>query len=53
MLQMINRFGAKTPKLFASADLTYSYFQMPLDAECRQATAFITFRGIYEFTKVP
>ncbi len=26
---------------------------MSLDDECRRATAFITFRGIYEFTRVP
>ena len=38
---------------FAIADLTSGFFQMPLDEPCRQYTAFITFRGIYEWIRVP
>jgi hypothetical protein len=50
---MLTRIGARRPKIFGAADLTMGYFQMPLDAQSRRATAFVTFRGIYEWTRVP
>ena len=53
MNQMLNRIGSKKPTLFCSADLTSGYYQMPLADECHPITAFITFRGIYEWTRVP
>ena len=40
------------PARFAIADLTSLFFQMPSDDPCRQYTVFITFRGIYEWTRV-
>jgi hypothetical protein len=53
MSQMINRIGAKKPTVFGSADLTMGYYQMPLHEDCVPLTAFITFRGIYEWNRVP
>ena len=53
MKEMIERIGSVRPARFAIADLTSGFFQMPLDEPCRQYTAFITFRGIYEWTRVP
>ena len=52
MKEMIERIGSQRPARFAIADLTSGFFQMPLDEPCRQYTAFITFRGIYEWTRV-
>jgi len=51
--QMINRIGDRRPQYFAVADLTSGYFQMPLTEESIPATAFITYRGLYEFVRVP
>jgi len=50
---MLERLGRKHPNIFGSADLTQGYFQMPLSEECRKETAFITYRGLYEWTRVP
>ena len=50
---MLERLGRKHPNIFGSADLTQGYFQMPLSVECQKATAFITYRGLYEWTRVP
>jgi hypothetical protein len=50
---MLQRIGAKKPIIFGSADLTSGYFQAPLHENCRAATAFITFRGIYQWKRVP
>jgi len=38
---------------FAVVDFTSGIFQMPLHEECRRFTAFISFRGIFEWTRVP
>ena len=53
MREMIERIGSLRPARFTIADLTSGFFQMSLDLPCRQYTAFITFRGIYEWTRVP
>ena len=53
MKEMIERIGSLRPSRFAIADLTSGFFQMPLNETCRPFTAFITFRGIYEWTRVP
>jgi len=45
--------GSLRPTRFAIVDLMSGFFQMPLDLLFRQYTAFITFRGIYEWTRVP
>jgi transposase InsO family protein len=51
--QMLQRIGSSKPEVFGIADLTSGYFQSPLSHECRPATAFITFRGIYQWKRVP
>jgi hypothetical protein len=51
--QMLERIGARRPKFFGSADLTQGYFQMPLAFPSQKATAFITYQGIFEWTRVP
>jgi hypothetical protein len=53
MKQMLQRIGSIHPTRFGIADLTSGFFQMPLAEHCRSFTAFITFRGIYEWTRVP
>jgi transposase InsO family protein len=50
---MIERIGAKSPKYFAVFDLTQGYYQTPLAPESQEATAFITFAGMYKWTRVP
>ena len=49
---MLQRIGNLRPKFFGIADLTSGFFQMPI-TESVQSTAFITFRGIYEWSRVP
>jgi transposase InsO family protein len=53
MKQMLQRIGSLRPRRFGTADLTSGFFQMPLHEDCRVYTAFITSRGIYEWTRVP
>ena len=53
MKEMIGRMGSQRLARFAMADLTSGFSQMPLGEPCRQYTAFITFRGIYEWTRGP
>jgi transposase InsO family protein len=53
MRDMLERIGSHRPRRFAIADLTSGFFQMPLHPACQIYTAFITFRGIYEWTRVP
>jgi len=53
MSEMLQRIGNLRPKFFGIADLTSGFFQMPITDESMQSTAFITFRGIYEWTRVP
>ena len=40
-------------KFFTRLDLTKGYFQIPLEEESRQLTAFQTSRGLYEFCYMP
>jgi hypothetical protein len=53
MSEMLQRIGSLRPKFFGIADLTSGFFQMPITDGSMQSTAFITFRGIYEWTRVP
>jgi len=49
MKEMIERIGSQRPARFAIAAFTSGFSQMSLAVN----TAFITFRGIYEWTRVP
>jgi hypothetical protein len=40
-------------KIFSVLDLNSAYYQIPLSAKSRKATAFCTPFGLYEFTKLP
>jgi hypothetical protein len=51
--QMLTRIGSKKPRIFGIADMTSGYWQMPLHPDCCPSTAFITYRGLYEWTRVP
>ena len=43
----------KKPKIFGIMDLTQGYHQAPLTFATRAYTAFITFSGVYQFTRLP
>jgi hypothetical protein len=40
-------------KIFSVLDLNSAYYQIPLSAKSRKATAFCTSFGLFEFTKLP
>jgi len=50
---MLQRIGNLRPNFFGIADLTSGFSEMTITDESMQSTAFITFRGIYEWTRVP
>ena len=50
---MINRIGDRQAKYFDVIDLTSGYHQASIDESCRASTAFITFMGVYQWTRVP
>ena len=39
--------------IFSTLDLNSAYFQIPLDPETRQKSAFVTHEGVFEFTRMP
>ena len=51
--EMLRRIGSQKPKIFGVMDLTQGYHQAPLSLSTRIFTAFITFSGIYQFTRLP
>ena len=51
--EMLQRIGTQKPKIFGVMDLTQGYHQAPLSLSARVFTAFITFSGIYQFTRLP
>ena len=40
-------------KFFSSLDLASGYWQIGMDSESRAKSAFVTHRGLYEFTRMP
>ena len=50
---MFERLGAQKAKYFAVMDFTQGFHQIAMDKASAVLTAFITFCGIYQFTRVP
>ena len=51
--EMLKRIGSQKPKIFGIMDLTQGYHQAPLTFAIRAYTAFITFSGVHQFTRLP
>lgn len=51
--QMLARLGDREADTFGVMDLTSGYHQCPLTMSARIFTAFITFAGVYQFTRLP
>ena len=51
--ELLDRLGRAHPHYFAVMDLTSRYHQAPLEDNSRKYTAFMTFMGIFEWTRVP
>ena len=50
---ILKNIGDKRPRFFAIMDLTSGYHQLALAQDSTELTAFITNRGLFEFTRVP
>ena len=50
--EMLRRIGSQKPKIFGIMDLTQGYYQAPLTFATRAYTSFITFSGVYQFTRL-
>ena len=50
---MLRRIGSLKQKFFGIMNLTQGYHQAPLSNTTKAYTAFITFSGVYEFTRLP
>ena len=50
--QTLQRLGTHRPKLFAVMDFTSGYHQAPLSASSQIFSAFITWMGVYQWTRV-
>ena len=50
---LLMRLGRSKADTFGVMDLTSCYHQAPLTLACRAFTAFITFAGVYQFTRLP
>ena len=51
--EMFRRIGSQKQKIFGIMDLTQEYHQAPLTLATRAYTSFITFSGVYQFTRLP
>ena len=51
--EMLRRIGTQKPKIFGTMDLTQGYHQAPLTYATRAYSSFITFSGVYYFTRLP
>ena len=52
MKEMLQRIRSMKPSVFGVADLTQGFYQMPLHKDGWATAAFISFRGIYKWTRV-
>ena len=50
---LLSRLGCAKADIFGVMDLTSGYHQAPITLACRIFTAFITFAGVYQFTRLP
>ena len=50
---LLGRLGRAKSDTFGVMDLTSGYHQAPITLACRIFTAFITFTGVYQFTRLP
>jgi hypothetical protein len=48
-----NADHSKVDMIYGSMDMTARYHQTPIAAESRIFTAFITFMGVFQWTRVP
>jgi hypothetical protein len=44
--------GTRRPNFFGTMDLTQGYHQTPLKMATRAYTSFITYSGVYQFTRL-
>ena len=51
--EMFRRIVNQKPKIFGIMDLTQGYRQAPLTLTTRAYTSFITFSGMYQFSRLP
>ena len=51
--EVLRRIGSRKPKILGIMDLTQGYHKAPLSDTTKAYTAFITFSGVYEFTRLP
>ena len=49
---MFERLGARKAKFFAVMDFTHGFHQIAIDKASAVLTAFKTFCGVYQFTRV-
>lgn len=50
---VFDALGESKARIFSTLDLNLAYFQIPLDPETRQKSAFVTHEGVFEFTGMP
>ena len=50
--EMLGRIGSQKPKILGIMDLTQEYHQAPLTFATRAYTAFISFSGVYQSTRL-
>ena len=50
---VFDALGETHATIFSTLDLNSAYFQIPLDPETRQKSAFVTHEGVFEFTRMP
>ena len=51
--ELLHRIGAKRPSLFAVFDLTSGYYQIAIDQDSKNLTAFMTHNGVYRWVRLP